>query len=65
MADTRTIAIPESVLLSAQSLDDLEDWLAANDPAFLERMRRIRRDEDLADQGRDLEEVLERWPAGS
>ena len=62
MADTRTIAIPESVLLSAQSLDDLEDWLAANDPAFLERMRRIRRDEDLADQGKDLEEVLDRWP---
>ena len=65
MADTRTIPIPETVLLSAQSLDDLEDWLAANDPAFLERMRRIRRDEDLADQGKDLEEVLERWPIDS
>ncbi|MFW6162126.1 MAG: hypothetical protein ACODAJ_05110 [Planctomycetota bacterium] len=62
MAKTRTIAIPESVLLSAQSLDDLEDWLAAHDPAFLDRMRRIRRDEDLADAGRDLEEILERWP---
>jgi len=65
MPDTRTIAIPESVLLSAQSLDDLEDWLAANDPAFLERMRRVRRDEDLADQGKDLEEILERWPTDS
>jgi len=65
MADSRTIAIPESVLLSAQSLDDLEDWLAANDPAFLERMRRVRRDEDLADQGKDLEEILERWPTDS
>jgi len=65
MAATRTIAIPESVLLSAQSLDDLEDWLAANDPAFLERMRRIRNDEDLADQGKDLEEILERWPIES
>jgi len=62
MADTRTIAIPESVLLSAQSLDDLEDWLAANNPAFLERMRRIRHDEDIADQGKDLAEILERWP---
>ncbi len=65
MAATRTITIPESVLLSAQSLDDLEDWLAANDPAFLERVRRIRNDEDLADQGKDLEEILERWPIGS
>jgi hypothetical protein len=65
MATTRTIAIPESVLLSAQSLDDLEDWLAANDPAFLKRMRRIRNDEDLADQGKYLEEILERWPIGS
>ena len=64
MADTRTIPIPETVLLSAQTLDDLEDWLAANDPAFLERMRRIRRDEDLADKGKDLDEVLERSPAG-
>jgi hypothetical protein len=62
MAATRTIAIPESVLLSAQSLDDLEDWLAANDPAFLARMRRIRDDEDLAGQGKDLEEILARWP---
>lgn len=62
MADTRTIAIPESVLVSAQTLDDLEDWLAANDPDFLDRMRRIRNDEDLADKGKDLQEVLKRWP---
>jgi hypothetical protein len=65
MGKTRTIAIPESVLLSAQSLDDIEDWLAANDPAFLERMRRIRRDEDIAEDGRDLQEILQRWPIGS
>jgi len=65
MADTRSISIPETVLLSAQSLDDLEDWLAANDPDFLDRMRRIRRDEDLADHGKDLEEILERWPTDS
>ncbi|MBM4035113.1 MAG: MoaD/ThiS family protein [Planctomycetes bacterium] len=62
MAATRTTAIPETVLLSAQTLDDLEDWLAANDPAFLQRMRRIRNDEDVAGQGKDLEGILERWP---
>ena len=62
MAQTRTIPIPEGVLLSAQSLDDLEDWLTANDPAFVERMRRIRKDEDLADKGKDLGEILKKWP---
>jgi len=35
MSSQRTVEIPESVLISAQSLDDLEDWLAANDPEFL------------------------------
>lgn len=65
MADTRTIAIPESVLFSAQTLDDLEDWLAANDPEFLERMRRIRSDEDLGERGKDLGEIMNRWPIES
>jgi hypothetical protein len=62
MGEPRTISLPESVLLSVQSLDDLEDRLAANDPEFLDQMRRIRRDEDLADQGKDLGEILHRWP---
>jgi hypothetical protein len=62
MSETRTISIPESVLLSAESLDDLEDWLAAHNPAFLDRMRRIRSDEDLPEKGKDLTEILDRWP---
>ena len=62
MADSKTVAIPESVLISAQSLDDLEDWLAAHNPEFLARMRRIRSDEDLAGEGKDLGEILDRWP---
>ena len=65
MAGTRTISIPESVLIRAESLDDLEDWLAANDPDFLARVRRIRNDEDLADEGKDLGEILKRWPIES
>ena len=62
MPESRTIEIPESVLISAQSLDDVEDWLASRDPEFIERMRRIRDDEDLAGQGKDLSEILKRWP---
>jgi hypothetical protein len=62
MQTQRTVEIPESVLISAQSLDDLEDWLAAHDPEFLGAVRRIRNDEDLAGQGKDIAEVLKRWP---
>jgi len=54
MSGPRTIEIPETVLLSAQSLDDLEDWLATRDAGFLVEMRRIRHEEDLAEQGKDL-----------
>ena len=52
-------------MASSQSLDDLEDWLSACDPQFLEQVRRIRRDEDLVGQGKDLSEILQRWPIDS
>ena len=54
MASRRVVEIPESVLVTAQSLDDLEDWLATRDAGFLAEMRRIRHEEDLAEQGKDL-----------
>ena len=62
MSETRTIEIPESVLISAQTLDDLGDWLVAHDPQFLDRMRRIRDDEDITEKGKDLTEILKQWP---
>ena len=62
MQTQHTVEIPQSVLISAQSLDDLEDWLAANNPEFLGEVRRIRNEEDLAGSGKDIAEVLERWP---
>jgi hypothetical protein len=65
MSSERTIEIPESVLLSAQTLDELEDWLAANNPAFVAEMRRIRTEEDLAGKGEPLSEILKRWPTKS
>ena len=57
-----TVAIPQGVLITAQSLDDLEDWIEANDPDFLGEVRRIRKEEDLAGAGKDIAEVLKRWP---
>jgi hypothetical protein len=65
MATPKTIEIPESVLISAQRLDDLKDWLASNDPEFLDRIRSIRRGEDLPETGSDLSELIKRWPIGS
>lgn len=52
MPTPNTVEIPEAVLISAQSLDDLEDWLASNNPEFLQRIRSIRNDEDLQEKGR-------------
>jgi hypothetical protein len=54
----RTIEIPESVFFTAHTLDELEDWLAANNPRFLARMQRIRREEDLGGKGKELSEIL-------
>ena len=58
MQTQHTVEIPQSVLISAQSIDDLEDWLAANNPEFLGEVRRIRNDEDLSGTGKDIAEVL-------
>jgi len=60
----RTIEIPESVFFSAQTLEELEDWLAAHNPAFIEQMRRMR-EEDKAGKGKDLSEILKKWPIKS
>ena len=65
MADAETVEIPETVLMSAHTLDELEDWLAANNPKFVARMRAIRNDEDLGDKGTDLAELTKRWPTES
>jgi hypothetical protein len=58
----KTVKIPVSVLASAQSLDELDDWLSANNPKFMARVRTIRKDEDLEAQGKDLMDILKKWP---
>jgi hypothetical protein len=37
------VEIPISVWETAETKEDLEDWLLANDPAFIEEMRHLRR----------------------
>ena len=58
MSSHHTVEIPQSVMVSARSLDDLEDWLSANDPEFIGEVRRIRNEEDLVNGSKDLSEIL-------
>lgn len=46
-AAVEMIEIPASVLNSVDTLDELEDWLMANNPGVMRELRQARRD-DLA-----------------
>jgi hypothetical protein len=46
-ADVDVIEIPACVLDSVDTLDELEDWLMANNPHVMRELRQARRD-DLA-----------------
>ena len=53
------IRIPWAVFESAESKEELEDWLLAHNPAFLARMRQARR-EDMEGKCRSLKEAARR-----
>ncbi|MCL4523848.1 MAG: hypothetical protein M1453_11050 [Acidobacteria bacterium] len=53
----KSVSIPISLLMTATSLDELEDWLEANDPSFVKELLRIRKEEALAGKGRTLAEL--------
>jgi hypothetical protein len=57
----KTIAIPISVMLSVESLEELEDWLLVNNPEFIKELRRIRDEEDLPGKGKTIEELRNEW----
>ncbi len=42
-----TVAIPTTVLESVDTLDELEDWLMANNPRVMRELKKARQD-DLA-----------------
>jgi hypothetical protein len=48
-----TLEIPISVLESIDTLDELEDWLSANNPRVMQELREARLD--------DLEGRVKRW----
>ena len=46
------ITFPLSVFETADTKEDLEDWLLSQNPAFIKKMRKARQD-DLQGKGRD------------
>ena len=55
------IEIPRGVWETAETKADIEEWLLAHNPKLIRQLRRIRRHEDLAGQGKTLGEVARRW----
>ena len=47
---TDIVAFPRSVFETADTIDDLEDWLLSKNPDFIKKMRRARR-EDIQGKG--------------
>jgi hypothetical protein len=45
------ISFPIAVFQTAETKDDLENWLLANNPDFIKRMRKAR-EEDLGSRGK-------------
>jgi len=55
------LEIPTRVWESADSKEELEDWLLAHNPKAVRKLRLIRNEEDVAGQGKSLGEVARRW----
>jgi len=53
------ITIPRSVLMTASSIDEIEDWLEMQDPSFVADLRRIRDEE--SGKGFTLDELRRQW----
>ncbi len=54
------IEIPVEVFESADTKEELEDWLMAHDPEFIKEMRRIKKEAE-AGLGRPLSEIAKKW----
>lgn len=49
---TETITFPLSVFETADTIEDLEDWLLSQNPEFIKKMRKARQ-EDIQGKGKD------------
>ena len=59
-----TVEIPVSVLASVETLDELEDWLTAQNPQIVAELRKAR-SEDLAGEFNAWKPRHVRWPTES
>ena len=57
--EEKMIKIPVSVFESADTKEDLEDWLLAHDPIFLKEMEKIKIEE--SGHGISLDEAEKQW----
>jgi len=51
-----TVTFPISVFETADTIDDLEDWLISKNPNFINKMRKARK-EDIQGKGKDWESI--------
>lgn len=54
--EKKTVTFPLNVFETANSKEDLEDWLLAQNPEFIKRMRKAKKD-DLEGRGKDWEDI--------
>ncbi|MBI2340616.1 MAG: hypothetical protein HYU99_09685 [Deltaproteobacteria bacterium] len=54
------LKIPLSVFESAETKEDLEDWLLSHDFAFIDEMRRLKAEAEEG-RGRPLADLAKKW----
>ena len=52
--EKKTVTFPLTVFETANTKEDLEDWLLSQNPEFIKKMRKARKD-DLEGRGTDWE----------
>ncbi|MBI5096190.1 MAG: hypothetical protein HZB32_00815 [Nitrospirae bacterium] len=50
----KTVTFPLTVFETANTKEDLEDWLLSQNPEFIKKMRKAKKD-DLEEKGKDWE----------
>jgi hypothetical protein len=59
--DEQMISIPASALINARPLDDIDDWVQANDPEFVAAMQRIGEAELAGCERHTPAELKKKW----
>lgn len=52
----KTVTFPLTVFQTADTIDDLEDWLLSQNPDFIKKMRKARL-EDIEGKGKDWRSI--------